>query len=104
MHFDNSFIRRMNDEEYEIAFSKFLDELTEKDNKKFLEECKQNPRLKRQYEYRKKRLEQFSSEKFADFLIDCIQVKAKEHLNEIIEFNEKWDKEHYKVIYGKFGG
>ena len=103
MQFDDNFIRRMNDEEYQKALSDYINELTERKSKEFQKQCNNNPFLKNRVEKIKKEVEKLSSDEIADFIVFAIGEKAKNFTNEIIEFNEKWDKEHYKVIYGKFG-
>lgn len=102
MHFDESFIRRMNDEEYQIALSQYLEELCEQENKAIDEECKKNPFLKKRIEKAKDKINSLSSEEFADFMSTAIQKNAERIADKVEEFNKKWDNEHYKVIYANF--
>jgi hypothetical protein len=55
----------------------------------------------RHYERIKKRneaiLNKMSTEDFMDFIMQAIKFD----IDDVIEFNKKWDKEHYKVFYLK---
>lgn len=103
MHFDDNFIRRMNDEEYRVALAQYLEELCEQENKAIDEECKKNPFLKNRLQKAKDKVNSLSNEEFVDFMSTAIQKNAERIADKVEEFSRKWDKEHYKVIYGKFG-
>ena len=103
MDFYKGFIRRLNDTEYLIALANYVDELCEKRSKEIEKECNKNPFLKNRMKKLKEKLNGLSNDELADAITFAIGNKAKDFTNEIMAFNEKWDKEHYKVIYGKFG-
>ena len=50
----------------------------------------------------KDELYQIAFEEFWKNLIEKENASIETHFNQIKEFNDKWDKEHYKVLYVDF--
>ena len=108
MYINDSFIRRINDENYQIELAKYLENVCLQGYEKFKEACNKNPflnnRVKKIYD-NKNLLSEEQYKKQCENLLDFVFDKDKNFLFDKIEkFNKKWDKEHYKVYYEKFGG
>ena len=108
MEFDDSFLRRMNDKEYQIELAKYIENICYEENKKFEKMCEKNSflnnRVKKLYDIKKILSEEEYKKKCAEIIISAFGENMISLTDKVVEFNEKWDKEHYKVIYGKFGG
>ena len=98
-----SLVRRMNDKEYQVALAQYINECCEQDNRELEEKCKKNPFLKKRVEKLEEKVNKLTNEQFAEALYFALSKQSTRYMDRIIEFNKKWDKEHYKVIYGKFG-